>query len=262
MRQVRFLFGAALTMALWSLVSAHAEEKKLASLQIETLYASGQYDEVVQGAEAAPTADSLAIAARAVLAEVICRETDPPLARLKRAEALARSALRLDPQHVEGRLQLAISLSLQARSMSLGEARRSGYGELTRDLVESVLRDDPTNPYAHSFLAIWHFEVRRRGGSVGASIMGASVNRGIWHYEQAALYAPDDAAIHWQFARALTALNPKKYEDWISLALTRAQHCEEDTQAEASMRARALELAGIRQSMKRNALKSWAAERL
>lgn len=229
---------------------------------METLYASGRYDEIVRGAEAAPSADSLAIAARAVLSEAICLEVDPPTSKLKKAEAFARSALTLDPKHIEGRLQLAISLSLQARTMSLGEARRSGYGELTRDLARSVLADDPTNPYAHSFLAIWNLEVRRRGGAMGASIMGASLKDAFWHYEQAAEHAPDDAAIHWQFARALTALNPKKYDGWIDLALARAMNSEANSMAEETMQSRASELLALKGTTKRKSLKKWAAAKL
>ena len=231
-------------------------------MSLENLYAAGRYGEVMRAAEARQSADSLALAARAVLADAICADEDPPTAVLKQAEAYARAALARDPDHIEGRLQLAISLSLQARSMSLGEARRSGYGDLTRDLVEGVLEDDPANPYAHSFMAIWHIEVRRRGGGLGAAIMGASLDKAEWHYGQAVFHSPDEAAIHWQYARALTALNPKKYRDTITLALLRATQCKDDTAAEAVMRARARDLSDRRTRMTRRDLKKWAEARL
>lgn len=233
-----------------------------AAVSLEGLYAAGRYDAVLSAADAFQSADSLALAARALLASAISAERDPPLATLKQAEAYARSALAIDPDHIEGRLQLAISLSLQARAMSLGEARASGYGELTRKLVEGVLEDDPTNPYAHSFMSIWHIEVRRRGGGLGAAIMGASLGKAKWHYEQAARHAPDEASIHWQFARALTALDPRKYREDITLALRRAKQCEDDTAAEAIMRARAADLAHRRIRMDRSDLKNWAEARL
>ncbi len=268
MRRAAFFLLCTTSLGLAIAAPACAEEGERGNgaqntaLSLESLYAAGRYDAVLSEADALESADSLALAARAVLASAICDERDPPAATLRQAEAYARAALQLDPDHIEGRLQLAISLSLQARAMSLGEARASGYGELTRDLVEGVLADDPTNPYAHSFMAIWHIEVRRRGGGLGAAIMGASLEKAEWHYEQAAFHAPDEAAIHWQYARALTALNPDKYRETISLALLRANQCEDNTAAEAVMRARAADLADRRTRMKRRDLRQWAEARL
>lgn len=168
-------------------------------------------------------ADGLALAARALLAEAVTGETDPPPALIAEAERLADLALAQDPHHIEARLQLAIAWSLRLRAMSNGEARRSGLGGDTRALVRSVLEDDPGNPYAHGLMAVWHIEVVRRGGSLGAAIMGASIDDALAHHRLAAEGAPHEAALHWQVARALTALDARRYRNEIDAALALAR---------------------------------------
>ena len=43
--------------------------------------------------------------------------------------------------------------------MTVGEARKTGWGDEARDLAEAVLDDEPDNFYAHGFLSVWHVEV-------------------------------------------------------------------------------------------------------
>lgn len=166
----------------------------------------------------------------------------PPMHLLDEAASKAREAIALDPKHVEARLQLAIALSLKARPLSNREAMRTGYGDEARELVEATLQDDPDNAYAHGFLAVWHLEVRRRGGAIGGSIMGASVNKARRHYHAAILSAPEDASIHWQYARALTALNAKRYREEIMISLDAALDCQSETLLEDVMQRRATTL--------------------
>lgn len=188
----------------------------------QTAFQTGQFQQAATLAEKAGNADALALAARALLAKGMCGESQPPAALLAEAEQLAREAVALDPDHVEGRLQLAIALSLKARPMSTREALRSGLGGASRELAESVLSDDPTNAYAHGLMAVWHVEVVRRGGPLGSAMMGASVRKGLGHYRQAVRLKPGDASMHWQMARALAALDARKYRAEIDAALSEA----------------------------------------
>ncbi|MBR9836083.1 MAG: hypothetical protein GYB42_13090 [Alphaproteobacteria bacterium] len=206
-------------------------------------FSQGRYSEAVDLADAAPNEDNLAFAARALLAEAMSApDHSPPQALVIRAEDHARAALELNPDHVEARLQLAIALSLRARPMTTREARRSGYGDDARDLVRSVLVDDPDNLYAHGFMAVWNLEVVRRGGGLGAAIMGASVKQARRHYHAAIALAPDDASTHWQYAKALTALDADKYRDEIDTALNAALAASANSELEALMQARASQL--------------------
>ena len=223
----------------------------------------GRYGDAVSFAETSTQPDQLAFAARALLAQAISApDHKPPLAIVERAEALARQALAADPHHTEARLQLAIALSLRARPLSTREARRTGFGEEARDLAQSVLEDDPDNSYAHGFLAVWHLEVRRRGGSIGASIMGASVSKARRHYQRAVAVAPHDGSIHWQYARALTALNPQKYRSEIDSVLDAAINCQSDSQLERVMQERATLLQSALQTEPRKSVQARAADML
>lgn len=172
--------------------------------------------------------DGLALAARALLAEAVYRDSEPPASLLAEAERLARLALDEDPHHIEARLQLAISWSLQLRAMSNGEVRRSGLGGATRDLALSVLEDDPGNAYAHGLLAVWNVEVVRRGGAIGSAIMGASVQDGLDHYQEAIAQAPGEASLHWQMARVLASLDARRYRGQIDSALDSVQAADAD----------------------------------
>lgn len=226
-------------------------------------FTEGRYEDAAILAQTTPSPDRQAFAARSLLAEAMSSpDFSPSPDLIVQAEALARAAVATDPAHVEGRLQLAIALSLKARPLSTREARRAGYGEDARDLAEAVLQDDPDNHYAHGFLAVWHLEVRRRGGAIGASILGASVKKGRAHYQSATAMAPDDASIHWQYARALAALNARKYREEISAALVAALDCDTDSTLEAVMRDRARTLRSALQTEKRSTTQRLAAEML
>lgn len=185
-------------------------------------FRAGQYDRAFAEAGREQTADAHAFRARALLAKAMCGEADPPRSLIDQALGEAETALKIAPEHAEGRLQKAISLSLILRPMSLGEARKTGYGELSKTLAEGVLADEPANYYAHGLLAVWHVEVERRGGRIGAAIMGASLKAGRSHYAEAVRLAPEDIALRWQWARALAALDARKYRSEIEETLQAA----------------------------------------
>ena len=202
-------------------------------------YISGDYQAALAQTADAPDADSRAFAARVLLAEAVSNEGPPPAPLLQRALEEANQALVRQPGHVEGRLQKAIAMSLIIRPMSLGELRRNGWGDEARDLARAVLAEDRGNSYAHGFLAVWNLEVLRRGGTLGAMVKGASLSRARAHYREATDINPEDASIHWQWARALAALNAKKYRREIETALDAALAAPVETDLERVMQARA-----------------------
>jgi hypothetical protein len=210
--------------------------------ELGAMFASGEYLAAASQAEAASGADDLAFAARSLLAQCMTGDREPDSATVERAAADARRALALDPTHEEGRLQLAIAISLKSRSMALMDAWYAGYGEEGRELAEDVIAADPGNFYAHGFLAVWNVEVRRRGGMLGASLLNAGVEAGRKQYAIAAHLAPDDAGVHWQFARALAALDAVRYGDEAAAILDRAIASTREDHVQAVMKARAARL--------------------
>ncbi|MEL6665354.1 MAG: hypothetical protein AAFQ24_04400 [Pseudomonadota bacterium] len=237
---------------------AHAEDEAQ-----RIAFSEGRYHEAVLLSATEPSSDNLAFSARSLLAEAISDPNYmPPPHLLDEAESKARQAISITPNHVEARLQLAIALSLKARPLSNREAMRSGYGAEAKALVEAALDDDPHNTYAHGFLAVWHLEVRRRGGAIGGSVMGASIKRAHHHYEAAILSAPDDASIHWQYARALTALNAKRHREEIAISLDAALGCTAETQLEAVMQQRAKALRAVLETQSSRRAEKTAAQML
>ena len=232
---------AATCAAVLLMGGAWAETPQQALLQ----YASGEFLEAASMAEQRAGADELAFAARAVLAEIMTQEGEPDPALVERATRNAEAALRIDPRHVEARLQLAIALSLRTRAMAPLEVWRTGLGEQGRDLALGVLTDDPGNVYANGFLAVWHVEARRRAGAVGAGVIGASLQEARRRYQAAAKAAPNDPGVHWQYGRALIALDARRFAGEAARALVGAATSQTHDRVEEVMKARATELLAL-----------------
>jgi hypothetical protein len=240
-RMMRAGWATGLAMAAVLLAAparAHPNSPELAAR-----FANGAFLEAADLAEQAAGADDMAFAARALLAECMTADDGPDPDLVSRAARDAEAALKIDPRHDEARLQLAIALSLKTRSMDVMDAWKAGYGEKGKKLARDVLTADPDNYYAHGFLAVWNLEVRRRGGTVGAGIMGASLAEARRHYEEAARLAPDDIGVRWAYGRALAALDPRKYGDEAAEALAAAQAAPPSDRVGEVMRARAAALA-------------------
>jgi cytochrome c-type biogenesis protein CcmH/NrfG len=165
--------------------------------------------------------------------------SEPDARMVERARQDAETALKLDPKHEEARLQLAIALSLKSRTMNSMDVWNSGYGDRGVKLARSVLAQDPDNSFAHGFLAVWNLEVRRRGGTLGASMLGASLADARRHYEDAVRLAPDYVGVYWQYARALVALDARKYGDQARVILQKALDAKADDHCESVMQERA-----------------------
>src|SRR5215472_7503799 len=78
------------------------------------LYAEGLYQDAMRQGEESRTAEDLAIAARAALADAMTRP-QPCLACLRRAQEDARRAIALDPHQADGHVWLATALGYEAR---------------------------------------------------------------------------------------------------------------------------------------------------
>ena len=208
-------------------------------------FRAGRYDAAFEQAAGEPGADSHAFRARTLLAKAMRGEGEPSRTLIDKALAEANAALKAQPGHVEGRLQKAIALSLIIRPMELSEARRTGYGEESKALAEAVLAEDPANFYAHGFLAVWHVEVERRGGMIGAAMMGASLKAARRHYDEAIRLSPEDIGLRWQWARALAALDAKKHLAAIEQALEAAVNTEPTSDLDRVMQSRAARLLDV-----------------
>ena len=85
---------------------------------------------------------------------------------------------------------------------------------------------------------------------MGSWMMGASLDKARDYYATAANLAPDDIGLHWQYARALVALDAKKYGNEAMNALNRATAANAGDYLERVMQQRAADLAAALKSDK------------
>lgn len=153
--------------------------------------------------------DNLAFAARSLLASALLspssrtRTTD-----IAQARQYAEAALITDARHVEARLQLATALGLQARSGSPTRAFAAGLPQRVKRLLDSVLRDVPSQAWTHALLGGWHLEGLRIGGAAARAMLGVDLEKGKAAFARAMRLDPNEAATPFYFAASLLALDP------------------------------------------------------
>ena len=124
---------------------------------------------------------------------------------MQRVAAFTSKALTLDPSNVEARLQLVIALYQKARSASSAiSAFFQGCADEVLSYLDAALRLEPGNPWAHSALGGWHFEVVRLAGRMLAkTLYEDSLTEGRTVYSKAITLKPGSAVLQYNFARAL-----------------------------------------------------------
>lgn len=189
------------------------------------LYAGGDYIAAADSAEAAATPQSLAFAARALMAACVSSPGAEDLdAWLARAEAAAHAALALDPEAAEPRLQWALALGMRGRRASLAEAVARNYAPRGRRLILEALAREPDNAWGHALLGAWNLEVLRRGGRAGAALYGARLDTGLAEFARARALAPGDPMIAIHAAISMLEYDPNAYAARASALLEEASH--------------------------------------
>ena len=213
--------------------------------EIFAVYAKGDYEQAARLGEASHTAPGLAIAARAVLADAVLRDT-PCLPCLERAESLSRQAVAADPHHAFGQVWLAVALGYQARITGAVKARMKNAPAQSKAALETAVADEPRNAYAVSALGGWHIEVVRGGGATLASLFyGARESTALSLFDRSVALAPDNVAVRYQIGLSLAGFDPDKYHGRIASELKAAVAAVPATAYEKRMQARAQELLGL-----------------
>ena len=181
-----------------SLPASAAENTALA------MFEKGDYLDAAKTGAAEGSAVSLALAARATLADATLRDT-PCLECLQNAEALARKAIAVDPNNMEGHIHLAVALGYQARVIGVIRARFSRFPEQAKQEIETALRLAPNSHWALSAAGGFNIEVVRAGGRLlGSLLYGATFENGVSYFHKAIAADPENPLIKLQFALALT----------------------------------------------------------
>jgi hypothetical protein len=204
-------------------------------------YVAGQYAQAAAAGEAEGDAAGFAVAARAILAQMV--QTHPCLECAQHAERDARRAIALDPKLADGHLLLAASLGAQGRIEGILVARAHDYPGQAKTQIDAALAADPGNCFAIAGEGGWNIEVVRIGGETLARwIYGARLDTGMADFAKAFACAPDNPALRYQYALTLSAFDPVRYRGQIEDALTRAATAKPATAFETFLQGRAREL--------------------
>jgi hypothetical protein len=227
------------------LLLASATARAATDDDIFALYAEGQFEQAAEVGEASRSAVGLAIAARAVLADEVLRDS-PCLSCLERAEKLARAAVAADPRQAFGHVWLAVSLGYQARIIGMVKARYRDYPAQSKASLDAAVAEDPKNAYAVSALGGWHIEIVRGGGAMLARMLyGATENEALSLFDRAVRLAPSNVAVRYQVALSLAGFDAAKYRDRIMTELKAAVSATAETAYEKRIQGRAQELLGL-----------------
>jgi hypothetical protein len=169
----------------------------------------GRWHQAANEASRLRDPDNLAFAARSLLASALLSQTSRSrTADIAQARQFAEAALITDPRHIEGRLQLATALGLQAREGSPARAFAAGLPQRIKRLLVGVSRDAPSQAWTYALLGGWNLEGLRIGGAAARAMLGVDLVAGKTAFARAMRLDPDEAATPFYFAASLLALNP------------------------------------------------------
>jgi tetratricopeptide (TPR) repeat protein len=210
-----------------------------------TLYAQGHYQDAMRRGEDSHTAEGLAIAARAALADAMTRP-EPCLTCLERAEEDARRAIALDARLADGHVWLATSLGYEARIQGVMRASWGNSPAQAKEQLDAALAADPNNPYALAALGGWHVEIVRVGGAfLAGKVYDASLDKSLALFDRAGRAAPHNVAVHYQIALSLAGVDKIVYRQRIESELQTAIQGPPQTAYEKFVAARAQDLLNL-----------------
>jgi hypothetical protein len=234
------LLAALLVSGLFKVKSAMASTIDASAKQD---FNAGKWRQAADEASRLHDGDNLAFAARSLLAGALL--SSPSRARtadIAAARRYAEAALIIEPKHIEGRLQLATALGLQARSGSPTLAFTTGLPQRVRRVLDGVIRDAPSEPWAYALLGGWHLEGSRIGGSAARVMLGVDVAAGKEAFAKAMRLDSSIAATPFYYAASLLALNPAGNSAEARALLQKAQGTPTRDAFQAEVKARATTL--------------------
>ncbi len=171
-------------------------------------YAEGRFVEAADLARAPGTSEGYALAADslAIHGYYVAPE-DEKAGLFRRAEELAREAVRLDAANPQAHLQLAHAMGRHAQVAGALKALKEGYATKVREAIEEALRLDPKMAAAHVSLAAWHAGALGAGGFFAALLYGASGEEALAHFKRALELAPRDKVALFEYATGLLSLD-------------------------------------------------------
>ncbi len=198
--------------------AAHADPLAAA----HAAYVEGRFLEAAQLAEAANTSEGYVLASEC-LERYGAHRADKAdrKAQYERAVRLGEEAVRLDAANAWAHLQAAQALGRHAEA--LGRIKAAGRIGRVREGFERALALDPNMAEAAQSLGSWHAGVvEGAGGMVARLVYGATGRKAIAYFDQAIALAPELKEAHYEYAKGLLAVNPRRYRERAREALNQA----------------------------------------
>lgn len=201
------VLAIALCVALWS-QGAQAGIPQRA----QQAFDDGRFILAATLSEAEGSAEALAFAARARIADAVTRDDDVCMDCLTHAEQTAQAAIKRDSNLADGYVQFAIAVGFRGRLVSTSEARSESLAERGRTAIDKALELDPSNVWARASLGGWHLEIVHRAGSILAAILyGAYEEDGLKSFREALAADPTSLLVQYHFALSILALDVRRF---------------------------------------------------
>jgi hypothetical protein len=236
-----------LSLLLWTLPAVADDGTKSAA----ALYREGNYQAAIATGASKRNAEELTAAAEAAFADATLRD-EPCLDCLKRAEMLARSAIKADAAIPRAYVCLVATLAYESRVIGPLASRRARYPEEAKEAIDTALMLAPNDPWVLAAMGGWNIEVVRSGGSfLGRVMYGADLDSGIAYFRRAMATDLDDPTIllHYALAMSSVAHDSKRIE--IIAVLEAATHAKPYDAYSDAMRDRAAGLLKLLRQDKR-----------
>jgi tetratricopeptide (TPR) repeat protein len=183
-------------------------------------YDDGRFIMAATLSEAEGSADALAFAARARIADAVTRDDGACGECLLRAEQTAEAAIKRDANLADAYVQLAVAMGFRGRLVGVAEARSQNMAEKGRAAIDKALELDPNNLWARASSGGWHLEIVHRAGAILAAIVyGAHEDEGLKLFRDALAADPTNLVVHYQFALSVLALDVKRFRAEAAKAL-------------------------------------------
>jgi hypothetical protein len=167
--------------------------------------------------------DPVSRPARLFIASVIGRDAEE---RRRRAQLMldkVAAGLAETPDDPALRMLRVAALGTVARAASFTDSVTERYGSRSRDALEALEALVPDHPWTWTFRGVWHVEVKRRGGFVGAAMLGASVADGMALLDRATkALGRNDPAVPYAYAIVLLSYDAEEHAAFATTLLKAA----------------------------------------
>ena len=200
------LFRTYLTIVSMFLLAGTAGAQSIE--EARTVYTEGRFMESADLALVLDTSEGFALAANslAIYGYYIAPDSEKE-GLFRRAEELARKAIRLDAANPEAHLQLAHAMGRHAQVIGMLAALNEGYASQVRDAIQEALRLDPDMAAAHLSFAAWHAGAVSFGGFFAGLLYGANEEDALAYFELALELAPQEKIVLLEYALGLLSLD-------------------------------------------------------